>query len=79
MAGYLPAQANAFVAVGTYCVSEFWFVLPPNHNCKYLVRILHIEIHKSGHTFRLNGKMSASNTSADGGAFAKVIFSFCRS
>ena len=79
MARYLPAHADVSVAVGTFWVSEFWSVCPPNHNCKYLLRIWHIEVHKRRQTFRLLGKMSASNTSADRSGLTHMIFSFCRS
>ena len=79
MAGYLPAHADVLVTVGMFWVSEFWSVCSPNHNCEYLLRIWHVEVHKRGQTFRLLGKMSASNTSADRGGLTHMIFSFCRS
>ena len=76
MAGYLPAHADVPVAVGKFWVSKFESVRPPNHNCEYLVRIWHIKVHKRGQTFRLLGKMSASNTSADRSSLTHVISSF---
>src|SRR5579862_4467364 len=79
MAGYFSTHADVLVAVGTLWVSEFWSVRPPNHHCKYLLRIWHIEIHKRGKTFGFLSKMSASNSSADCSGLAQVIFSFCRS
>ena len=64
MAGYLPAHADVLVAVGTFWVSEFWFVCSPNQNCEYLLRIWDIDVYKRGQTFRLLGKMNTINTSA---------------
>jgi hypothetical protein len=74
MAGYLPADADVLVPVGTFWFSEFWSVRSPNHNRKYLFWIWHIEVHKRGQTFGLLGKMNASNSPTNSGCFAHVDF-----
>ena len=79
MAGYLAGDADVSIAVGAFWIAKLWSVGSPNQNRKYLFWIWHIEVHKRGQTFRLLGKMNASDTSADGCGLAHVIFCFCRS
>ena len=79
MAGYLPGDADVPVAIQSFRPAELRPVRSPNHNCENLFWIWHIEVHKRGQTFRLLGKMNASNSPTNSGGLTHMVFCFCRS